>query len=87
MQDRVKKEIKDFAIGNQDDVDEYDDMGKLTSEGKQMRKLVRDLEKNRAYESDDDIDPYASSVRFSFFCIYYNRFLSLSLFFFVGRRA
>ncbi|KAI9354476.1 hypothetical protein BD770DRAFT_392424 [Pilaira anomala] len=60
--DRVKKEIKDFAIGNQDDVDEYDDMGKLTSEGKQMRKLVRDLEKNRAYESDDDIDPYASSA-------------------------
>lgn len=27
-----------------------------------MRKLVRDLEKNRAYESDDDVDPYASSV-------------------------
>lgn len=27
-----------------------------------MRKLVRDLEKNRAYESDDDEDPYASSA-------------------------
>lgn len=40
----------------------FDDMGKLTSEGKQMRKLVRDLEKNRAYESDEEGDPYASSV-------------------------
>lgn len=27
-----------------------------------MRKLVRDLEKNRAYESDEEGDPYASSV-------------------------
>ncbi|CAO3653098.1 unnamed protein product [Mucor fragilis] len=63
--DRVKKEIKDYSIsGTQADADDqYDDMGKLTSEGKQMRKLVRDLEKNRAYESDDeDGDPYASSA-------------------------
>lgn len=29
-----------------------------------MRKLVRDLEKNRAYESDEEGDPYASSVSF-----------------------
>lgn len=43
----------------------FDDMGKLTSEGKQMRKLVRDLEKNRAYESDEEGDPYASSVSIS----------------------
>lgn len=28
----------------------------------QLRKLVRDLEKNRAYESDEDEDPYASSA-------------------------
>lgn len=27
-----------------------------------MRKLVRDLENNRAYESDEEVDPYASSV-------------------------
>ncbi|KAL7315663.1 transcription factor IIF subunit tfg1 [Mucor circinelloides] len=63
--DRVKKEIKDYSIsGAQEDADDaYDDMGKLTSEGKQMRKLVRDLEKNRAYESDDEEgDPYASSA-------------------------
>lgn len=38
---------------------------KLTSEGKQIRKLVRDLEKNEDYESDDEErDPYASSVRY-----------------------
>ncbi|KAI8639887.1 hypothetical protein BD408DRAFT_484527 [Parasitella parasitica] len=63
--DRVKKEIKDYSISGvqQDADDDYDDMGKLTSEGKQMRKLVRDLEKNRAYESDEEEgDPYASSA-------------------------
>ncbi|KAI7902644.1 uncharacterized protein BX663DRAFT_473038 [Cokeromyces recurvatus] len=62
--DRIKKEIKDYSItgGQQDDVDEFEDNNKLTSEGKQLRKLVRDLEKNRAYESDDDEDPYASSA-------------------------
>ncbi|KAG2199946.1 uncharacterized protein EV154DRAFT_516371 [Mucor mucedo] len=62
--DRVKKEIKDYAIsGKQEPEDnQYDEMGKLTSEGKQMRKLVRDLEKNRAYESDEEGDPYASSA-------------------------
>lgn len=34
--DRVKKEIKDYSIsGAQEDADDaYDDMGKLTSEGK-----------------------------------------------------
>lgn len=34
--DRVKKEIKDYSVsGTQEDADEeYDDMGKLTSEGK-----------------------------------------------------
>ncbi|OBZ85859.1 Transcription initiation factor IIF subunit alpha [Choanephora cucurbitarum] len=62
--DRVKKEIKDFAItGREQDEEMDEDMIKLTSEGKQMRKLVRDLEKNRAYESDEEeADPYASSA-------------------------
>lgn len=62
--DRVKKEIKDFSMGGSQEADDnmFDDMGKLTSEGKQMRKLVRDLEKNRAYESDEEGDPYASSA-------------------------
>ncbi|ORX52028.1 Rap30/74 interaction domain-containing protein [Hesseltinella vesiculosa] len=60
---RIKKEIKGYGPnGDQDDDD--DDMAeeKLTSEGKQLRKLVRDLEKNRAYESDEERDPYASSA-------------------------
>ncbi|KAI8079532.1 uncharacterized protein B0P05DRAFT_586991 [Gilbertella persicaria] len=62
--DRVKKEIKDYSIaGGQAEDISLDDMNKLTSEGKQMRKLVRDLEKNRAYESDEEEgDPYASSA-------------------------
>ncbi|KAI8070839.1 hypothetical protein BC940DRAFT_295684 [Gongronella butleri] len=67
---RIKKEIRGFG-GADDDNDEEDDVGegggsklaaKLTSEGKQLRKLVRDLEKNRAYESDEERDPYASSA-------------------------
>lgn len=36
-----------------------------------MRKLVRDLEKNRAYESDEEGDPYASSVSSSGFVFVY----------------
>ncbi|GAA5808229.1 hypothetical protein MFLAVUS_001614 [Mucor flavus] len=62
--DRVQKEIKYFTTGNQVFDEDYDEIGKLTSEGKQMRKLVRNLEKNHGYESDDgdDTDPYASSV-------------------------
>ncbi|KAI8331011.1 hypothetical protein BC941DRAFT_475181 [Chlamydoabsidia padenii] len=57
--ERIKKEHKGYSP-NQEDAADMDDM-KLTSEGKQMRKLVRNLEKNRAYESDDDKDPYATS--------------------------
>ena len=69
--ERVKKEIKEFAINGftEEDDDLFDANESLTSEGKQMRKLVRDIEKNRAYESDEDIDPYASSV-----CIMYKSF-------------
>ncbi|KAI8997250.1 hypothetical protein BDB01DRAFT_770429 [Pilobolus umbonatus] len=61
--ERVKKEIKEFSTGNQEgDEDELmEDSNRLTSEGKQMRKLVRELEKNRAYESDEEENPYASS--------------------------
>ncbi|CAO3649535.1 unnamed protein product [Cunninghamella blakesleeana] len=59
--ERIKKEIKGYGGKFQDEEDLEEDAIKLTSEGKQMRKLVRDLEKNRAYESDEDKDPYASS--------------------------
>lgn len=34
-----------------------------------MRKLVRNLEKNNVYESDEDHDPYASSVRITRYII------------------
>ncbi|KAI8988459.1 hypothetical protein BDF20DRAFT_855771, partial [Mycotypha africana] len=65
--DRVKKEIKDYSINSGQDIDDDDilmkDNNGLSSEGKQLHKLVRDLEKNRAYESDDEeADPYASSA-------------------------
>jgi transcription initiation factor TFIIF subunit alpha len=48
----------------------FDDMGKLTSEGKQMRKLVREHEKNPSYDSDDEADPYASSVSIILLSLY-----------------
>ncbi|KAG2181933.1 hypothetical protein INT43_006858 [Umbelopsis isabellina] len=59
---RVKRETKGYVPGgeNVEDFDEEDIS--LTSEGKQMRKLVRNLEKNNVYESDEDHDPYASSA-------------------------
>ncbi|KAF7728149.1 hypothetical protein EC973_006664 [Apophysomyces ossiformis] len=61
--ERVKRETKGYVPGGEEQEDYYgEDMNKLTSEGKQMRKLVRDLEKNRAYESDEEGDPYASSA-------------------------
>ncbi|KAI8086397.1 uncharacterized protein BX664DRAFT_335691 [Halteromyces radiatus] len=61
--ERIKKEHKGFAPQQEDGDDEQNhfEESKLTFEGKQMRKLVRDLEKNRAYESDEDKDPYATS--------------------------
>lgn len=34
----------------------------LTKDGKAMKKLIRNLEKNTAYDSDDERNPYASSV-------------------------
>lgn len=34
----------------------------MTGAGKQMKKLVRKIEKNGAYDSDEDENPYASSV-------------------------
>ncbi|KAI9269862.1 hypothetical protein BY458DRAFT_510643 [Sporodiniella umbellata] len=61
--ERVKKEFKDFKLNGGDDYDleDLENEIKLSTEGKQMRKLVRDLEKNQDYDSDDDKDPYASS--------------------------
>lgn len=46
-----------------DESDEEDEE-ELTKDGKAMKKLIRNLEKNTAYDSDDERNPYASSVRF-----------------------
>lgn len=35
-----------------------------------MKKLIRNLEKNAAYDSDDEKNPYASSVRFDLLLIF-----------------
>ncbi|KAI8882030.1 Rap30/74 interaction domain-containing protein [Backusella circina FSU 941] len=61
--ERVKKEINSYSTGNDGDNDDlsFEELNKLSLEGKQLRKLVRNLEKNHAYESDEDKDPYASS--------------------------
>lgn len=45
-----------------DESDNKDDEGELTRDGKAMKKLICNLEKNMAYESDDERNPYASSV-------------------------
>ena len=37
-------------------------MDNLTGAGKEMKKLVRKVEKNAAYDSEEDENPYASSV-------------------------
>lgn len=59
---RVKKETKGYVPGGEN-VEGFDEEDiSLTTEGKQMRKLVRNLEKNNVYESDEDHDPYASSA-------------------------
>ncbi|KAJ1974613.1 transcription factor IIF subunit tfg1 [Dimargaris cristalligena] len=43
-----------------EDVDNADTSDKLDENGKELKNLVRDLEKNKAYESDQEDDPYAS---------------------------
>jgi transcription initiation factor TFIIF subunit alpha len=44
-----------------DESDEEED-DELTKDGKAMKKLIRNLEKNTAYDSDEERNPYASSV-------------------------
>jgi transcription initiation factor TFIIF subunit alpha len=44
------------------DESEDEEEGRLTRDGKAMKKLIRNLEKNTAYDSDDEKNPYASSV-------------------------
>ncbi|TFK55726.1 Rap30/74 interaction domain-containing protein [Heliocybe sulcata] len=62
VEERIKKEYSKAKVmndGEEEDEDE-DDESKLTRAGRQLRKLMRSIEKNQAYESDDDDNPYLS---------------------------
>lgn len=45
-----------------DESDEEDHDPALTGAGKAIKKLMNKHEKNEAYESDEELNPYASSV-------------------------
>ncbi|KAH7929449.1 Rap30/74 interaction domain-containing protein [Leucogyrophana mollusca] len=65
LEERLKREYKAAnkqREGHVDESDEEDDESQLTKDGKALKKLVRNLEKNIAYDSDDERkNPYASS--------------------------
>ena len=66
VQERLKREYKNAnktREGYIDESEEEDDVTELTGAGKDMRKLMKKHEKNNSYDdSDDDKNPYASSV-------------------------
>ena len=65
IQERLKREYKTANKTREGYIDESDDedVNQLSNAGKDMRKLMKKLEKNNAYdESDDEKNPYASSV-------------------------
>lgn len=45
-----------------DESDEDEDESQLSKDGKSLKKLMHKLERNLAYESDEERNPYASSV-------------------------
>ena len=56
-----------------DESDEEEDDPTLTGAGKAIKKLMNKHEKNEAYESDKDSDPYVSDVvRFDPFTLHNN---------------
>lgn len=65
VQERLKREYKlanKRREGYVDESDEDEDESQLSKDGKSLKKLMRKLEKNVAYESDEERNPYASSV-------------------------
>ena len=65
IQERLKREYKSANKQREGYVDESDDEeepGKLTGYGKKMKKMILKHEKNDAYDSDDEKNPYADSV-------------------------
>ncbi|EKM59055.1 uncharacterized protein PHACADRAFT_249234 [Phanerochaete carnosa HHB-10118-sp] len=65
LEERLKREYKTAnktREGYIDESDEEEEINELSTAGKDMRKLMKKLEKNGAYdESDDEKNPYASS--------------------------
>ncbi|CAJ0757401.1 22256_t:CDS:2 [Entrophospora sp. SA101] len=63
VKDPVLVKTKFFSGTAEEEFEEDKERNKLTAEGKNLKKLVRTLEKNVAYDdSDKESDPYASSV-------------------------
>ncbi|KAI6113677.1 hypothetical protein EV401DRAFT_2090730 [Pisolithus croceorrhizus] len=64
LEERLKREYKLANKQREGYIDESEDEegeSQLTKDGKFLKKLVRKLDKNVAYESDEERDPYASS--------------------------
>lgn len=47
-------------MDSDEDEDDEEDRARLNETGKAVKKALRKLEKNKAYDDDDDKDPYAS---------------------------
>jgi transcription initiation factor TFIIF subunit alpha len=62
LHERIKREFIG-GVGNDDDDLEEDEPEKLTGEGSQLKKTLRQFEQSDVYASDDEENPYASSVR------------------------
>jgi transcription initiation factor TFIIF subunit alpha len=64
LEERLKREYKSANKTREGYVDESeseDGESQLTKDGKSLKKLMRKLEKNAAYDSDEERNPYASS--------------------------
>ncbi|KAG2754786.1 hypothetical protein P692DRAFT_20950278 [Suillus brevipes Sb2] len=64
LEERLKREYKSANKTREGYVDESeseDGETQLTKDGKSLKKLMRKLEKNAAYDSDEERNPYASS--------------------------
>ncbi|KAF8450718.1 hypothetical protein L210DRAFT_3521092 [Boletus edulis BED1] len=64
LEERLKREYKlanKRREGYIDESEEEEDDSQLSKDGKSLKKLMRKLEKNVAYDSDEERNPYASS--------------------------
>lgn len=64
FQERLKREYRNANKTQEGyiDADEEEDEDDLTGAGKAIRKLMRKTDKDGVYDSDDERNPYASSV-------------------------